>query len=155
MKNIIKISFLLALLLSISGYAQHKISSKKEVGKFQTLQNNYIGKTVKELLKDLDIPISSVQLSGGNSEENNMLILRFNDRKEYNKMASENSSVKPSIIFLYIKENNPNTNKLFMMKKTDSLPTVLQRNNLIKTNQQLLKDYLELTIIKISAKSEQ
>lgn len=134
-------------------FAQEKISSKKEIHKFQVDKSKYIGKKVKKLLEDLNLKIISVQLQSGNGSPN-IITFRFNSKDEYVRMSNKNSKIKPSKIMIFIKEDDIITNKLFKEKNNDSISNIIVRKNMVEKNEDLLKDFLNLTVLKIISISE-
>ncbi|NIF04933.1 hypothetical protein F3J23_05715 [Chryseobacterium sp. Tr-659] len=148
MKNIYTFILLITLIFSFKMNAQEKITSKQNVGKFQAQKNYYTGKKVKDLLKDLKLDIQLVTFGGGSPETNNFITIRFID-----DIRNSDKNAKSAKITLFIKEHDSDTNKLF--QNTPGLKKRIKRDSAKhKSNEDLLKDYQNLTIIDIYASSE-
>ncbi|MGX5684099.1 hypothetical protein ACWKWW_06015 [Chryseobacterium cucumeris] len=148
MKNILTFTLLIALSFFYKMNAQEKVSSKQTVGRFEAKKNNYTGKKVKDLLKDLKLDIQLVTFGGGSPEANNFITLRFID-----DVRNSDKNAKSAKITLFIKEHDSATNKLF--QSTSGVKKRIKRDPVkYKTNEDMLKGYENLTIIEIYANSE-
>lgn len=144
-KKIILLVFILSLGLQLN--AQEKVYFKQGIGKFEKNKNFYINKKVKDILKDLKVNFETVIFGGGWSEESNFIALRFNNSKDSNKLKEK--GIDPAKLTLFIKEYDPETNKLFYSEKRK----IISRDSI--KNKSILKGYKELTILEIIANSEQ
>lgn len=79
------------------------------------------------------------------------IVLRFSNRKDEYQLQQK--GIKPARLTLFIKEQDVETNKLFY---SETKRIGFYRDSLKnKSNQQILKDYKNLTIGMIYANSEQ
>ncbi|UKB81885.1 hypothetical protein LF887_12770 [Chryseobacterium sp. MEBOG06] len=148
MKNTFTFILLITLSFFYKMNAQEKVSSKQTIGRFEVKKNNYIGKKVKDLLKDLKLDIQLVTFGGGSPEANNFITIRFID-----DIRNSDKNAKSAKITLFIKEHDSTTNKLF--QSTSGLKKRIKRDNVkYKTNEDILKRYENLTIIEIYANSD-
>lgn len=110
MKNILVIPFIL-LCVNIKSQS---IISKDNIKIVNIKKDKYYKKCFKTLLNDIKIEIKSVGYTRESENNANEVILRFDDRKEYN--ALRNKGVNPAkIIVVFIPDED--TNKFFQNKK--------------------------------------
>lgn len=110
MKNILIILFIL-LCVNIKSQS---IISKDNIKAVNIKKDKYYKKCFKTLLNDIKIEIKSVGYTRESENNANEVILRFDDRKEYN--ALRNKGVNPAkIIVVFIPDED--TNKFFQNKK--------------------------------------
>ncbi|MGH1517438.1 hypothetical protein [Chryseobacterium sp. JK1] len=127
--------------------AQEKIYSKNDIDKFEVNKKYYLGKKVKDVLSDLKVDIQQIILGGG-TEANNIISIRFID-----KISNQEINFKPARINLFIKERDNETNSLF--RTGTGYKKIIKRDSVrYKTNEDILKEYENLTIIDIYASSE-
>lgn len=98
-------------------------------------ESYYKDKKVKDLVEDLKIDIKIAAFDGGWSEEQSFISLRFDDKKHK--------------IIIFIKEQDPKTNNLFLNKNSNTLRKVFRDDHPNNTNIKMLSQYLGLTITHI------
>lgn len=150
-KYVLKIILPIILVFTFKLNAQQKVYSKQKIGKFKENEKFYINKKVKDVLRDLKINFDLAYVGGGWSEEMSFITFRFNNRKESYQLQQK--GINPARLTLFIKEQDAETNKLFY---SETKRIAFYRDSLKnKSNQQILKDYKNLTVGMIYANSEE
>lgn len=149
--NVSRIILLIILIFTFKLNAQQKVYSKQEIGKFKENENFYLNKKVKDVLRDLKVNFEIAYVAGGWSEEMSFIVLRFSNRKDEYRLQQK--GIKPARLTLFIKEQDVETNKLFY---SETKRIGFYRDSLKnKSNQQILKNYKNLTVGMIYANSEE
>lgn len=150
-KYVLKIILPVILVFTFKLNAQQKVYSKQEIGKFKENEQFYLNKKVKDVLRDLKVNFEIAYVGGGWSEETSFITFRFNNRKDDYQLQQK--GIQPARLTLFIKERDAKTNKLFL---SGEKRIAFYRDSLKnKSNQQILKNYKNLTVGMIYANSEQ
>ena len=100
MKNKLQLLVFTLLLINVSCCAQQLVKSKKDVKKLEENKNQFIGKPLKDLLKEIKPKIESASFN--NTHIPGYFVFRFISNSERQKSESKNKS--PLSIRVFVKE---------------------------------------------------
>lgn len=101
--NTIKITIIVILLIFVKTMAQDKVTSRDKFNKIEQSKQNYINKPLKDFLNSLEVKVKSVSYIKSGAEGPNRIILRFDDRENYNRLR--NQEIMPARITVYFIDN--------------------------------------------------
>ena len=106
MKTVLKILFAVTLLISAKSFAQINIQNVEDTKNLVSHKNEFIGKPLSYLLKNIQLEIKSV-LAAPNKDVNqiNTLYLRFVDIDTYLKTRSKEMDERPTQIVITFDQN--------------------------------------------------
>ena len=87
------------LFFSMKISAQVTIASRQQFQNIENTEKNYINRPLKVFLKDLKLEIKSVSYIKEDESRPNRIILRFDNREEYNKLRQQ--KIMPARITVY------------------------------------------------------
>lgn len=98
----LKLTIISTLFLSLNLIAQDTILNRSQFDKIENKQY-FFNRPLSEFLKTLKLDIKSVSFQKESEEGPNRIILRFDDRSEYGRLAQQN--ISPARITVYFIEN--------------------------------------------------
>lgn len=125
MKNLIITIFLFLSALINNLIAQEVITSKHNLDKISNKKDSFYNKPLKYFLNNLKIDISSLSYQKECESNPNQIILRFDERLEYNKMRS-NKIIPARIIIQFVPDKD--TQNIF--KHLNNLGIVEDRDDI-------------------------
>ena len=100
-----KLFLLLIFLLSVNILTQTNCAFKEiQYSKLERNQINFIGQPLREFIKTLDLPISSISYQNEDEDGLDRIILRFDSRESYNKLRRQN--IMPGRITISFKNDH-------------------------------------------------
>lgn len=98
----LKFTIISTLFLSLNVIAQDTILHRAQFDKIES-KHFFLNRPLSEFLKTLKLDIKSVSFQKASEEGPNRIILRFDDRSEYGRLAQQN--ISPARITVYFIEN--------------------------------------------------
>jgi hypothetical protein len=104
MKQSFKIlTFVILFIASASCYAQQMVRKTSDAKKLEINKSEFIGKPLKNLLKEIGPTIATALGSPGSTEQPSFFNFYFSQKKEYDNYRKQNKF--PLTIKVYVKEN--------------------------------------------------